>query len=284
LLLDIVRVMVIQAFDIWTDDDAAEEAGGRLRLPAGWAGPEGPGIDARMWPRSPRTGQPMVHCFTLYLPETYRRRGPDLVAVAVYQWEDEAYAKGPTPAVSAVQAGLPLTVDQSTDPFWREFAQAQAHPQAQIADDGVASVLAMVWLNEQEYAGSRLSRPAATSMTDGERDNASWRAKHGLYGPLWLEVRDDPNAGIPPVGFPSSTDVYIDVADKYDIFHTEHLGGTDMCPDGIRDGVSPWYIEVSRLGGISFGGDQDISLDLEHRPFLGDWSTHVAIPAQSDGV
>lgn len=271
--------MATEAFDIWTTDNVADMAGDRPRLPAGWADQAGPGIDVRAWPRSPRTGQPMLHCFTLRLPESYRRRGPDLVAVAVFQCEDELYFEDPLPEVAAVIAGQSADVAQPEHPFWAELAQAQAHPQLQIADDGVASLLAMVWLTEAELNGPRATRPAAApSLADGEVDNASWRARHGQYGPLWLVPRDDPNAGVPPVGFPSDNDAYVDVPNMYDVFHVEHLGGTCMSPDGVRDGLSPWYIEVSRLGGISFGGDQDIALDLDASAFLGDWSTAVLIP------
>ncbi|MER7004231.1 hypothetical protein ABT297_14475 [Dactylosporangium sp. NPDC000555] len=280
--------MRIEAFDIWTEDNVAEEAGDRPRLPAGWAGPAGPGIDVSAWPRSPRTGQPMLHCFTLRLPEAYRRRGPDLVAVAVFQWADELYFKDPSPQVTAVIAGSSADVGQPGHPFWAELAQARAHPRLQIADDGVASLLAMVWLTEAELNGPRVDRPtAAPSLAAGEFDSSSWRARHGQFGSLWLVPRDDPNAGVAPVSFPSDADAdadaYVDVPDRFDVFHAEHLGGTCMSPDGVRDGLSPWYIEVSRLGGISYGGDLDIALDLDSSAFLGDWSTAVLIPGTDAG-
>ncbi|MEV8512258.1 hypothetical protein [Dactylosporangium sp. NPDC051484] len=271
--------MTIEAFDIWTEDDVAEEAGDRPRLPAGWAGPAGPGIDVSTWPRSPRTGQPMLHCFTLWLPEAYRRHGPDLVAVAVFQWEDELYFRDPSPQVTAVIAGTSAGVVAPGHPFWAELAQARPHPRLRIADDGVASLLAMVWLTEAELNGPRVARPAAApSLADGEFDSTSWRARHGQYGSLWLVPRDDPNAGVAPVSFPSDGDAYVDVPDRFDVFHAEHLGGTCMSPDGVRDGLSPWYIEVSRLGGISYGGDLDIALDLDSSAFLGDLSTAVSFP------
>ncbi|MFF3867724.1 hypothetical protein [Micromonospora sp. NPDC001898] len=45
--------MATEAFDIWTADNVAHEAGDRPGLPAGWADHAGPGIDVRAWPRSP---------------------------------------------------------------------------------------------------------------------------------------------------------------------------------------------------------------------------------------
>lgn len=273
----------MEAFDIRTGDDVADEAGDRPRLPAGWAGPAGPGIDVRTWPRSPRTGQPMTHCFTLRLPEAYRRRGPDLVAVSVFQWDDELYFKDQSPEVGATLAGRPLDVAEPDHPFWAELARSRPHPRLQLADDGVASLVALVWLDETELGAPRTTRPtAAPALADGEVEAAHLRERYGVFGPLWLVPRDDPNAGVAPVEFPADGDAYVDVPDRWDVFHSEHLGGTPMCPDGVREGLSPWYIEVSRLGGFSFGGDQDLALDLDARAFLGDLTSDVLLPAADD--
>ncbi|UWP85356.1 hypothetical protein [Dactylosporangium fulvum] len=273
--------MTVEAFDIWTGDEheIADEAGDRPRLPAGWAGPDGPGIDVRTWPRSPRTGQPMVHCFTLRLPEAYRRRGPDLVAVAVFQWADELCFTEPLPEVQAVLAGRRADVAQPDHPFWAELGRSRRHTQLQLADDGVASLFAMVWLDETELSGPRVTRPtAAPELADGEVDAVHLRERYGMFGPVWLVRRDDPNAGIAPVSFPEAGNAYVEIPDRWDVFHAEHLGGTNMCPDGVREGLSPWYIEVSRLGGISHGGDQDLALDLDARAFLGDLTSAVLLP------
>ncbi|GAB3153726.1 hypothetical protein GCM10027290_47060 [Micromonospora sonneratiae] len=271
--------MTVEAFDIWTGDDIADEAGDRPWRPAGWADPAGPGIDVRTWPRSPRTGQPMIHCFTLWLPEAYRRRGPDLVAVSVFQWNDDCYFKEPLPEVEAAFAGRRVDVVQPDHPFWAELAESRRHPQLQLADDGVASLVAMVWLNETELNGPRVARPtAAPEFADGEAETMHLRQRYGVFGPLWLVTRDDPNAGVAPVPFPEDGGAYVDVPDRWDIFHDEHLGGSDMCPDGVREGLSPWYIEVNRLGGLSHGGDQDLALDLDARAFLGDLTSGVLIP------
>lgn len=269
------------AFDILTGDEheIAHEAGDRPHERAGWAGPEGPAIDPDTWPRSPRTGQPMVHCFTLRLPEAYRRRGPELPGVAVFQWQDDEYFADPLPEVRAALQQPASGVDRSAHSFWADLGRSRRHPQLQLADDGVASLVAMVWLDEQELNGPRVARPAAApQLARGESDSPHLRERYGVFGPVWLVRRDDPNAGIAPVPFPEAGDAYVDVPDRWEIFHAEHLGGTDMCPDGVREGVSPWYIEVSRLGGLSHGGDQDLALDLDARAFLGDLTSGVLLP------
>ncbi|MEV4412804.1 hypothetical protein [Catellatospora sp. NPDC049609] len=267
--------MLVQAFDIRVGGNP--RADGRFdAVPAGWAGPEGPGIDVRSWPRSPRTGQPMMHCFTLWLPEAYRRRGSDLVAVAVFQWDDDEYFGAPMPYLTSGQAG-----DLGDDhPFWEQLAQSVRHPRLQLADDGVDHLFAMVWLTEAEFQGPRVPRPAAAPvLADGERDATDTMQRYGLFGSLWLYPRHfDPNAGVRP----QDADSYTDVPDQYDRFHQEHLGGTVMSPNGVRDGLSAWYVEVSRLGGMSHGGDEDLALDLDADAFLGDLTSDVLIsPAGS---
>ncbi|NJM55346.1 MAG: hypothetical protein HC841_05030 [Verrucomicrobiae bacterium] len=50
----------------------------------GWCFGLPPGITPTQWPLDRRTGQPMRHMFTLLLPEGYRCKGPNLVAIAMF--------------------------------------------------------------------------------------------------------------------------------------------------------------------------------------------------------
>lgn len=219
----------------------------------------------------------MLHCFTLWLPEQYRRRGPDLLAVSVFQWNDELYFKDPLPEVVAADAGQPVETADPAHPFRTELARAVRHPQLQLADDGVDHLFAMIWLTHDELNGPRQERPtAAPELADGEHDIARIMRRYGLFGGLWLVPREDPNTGVPPLAFPEDGDAYVDVTDRYELFHDEHLGGTAMSPNGIRDGVSPWYLEIHRVGGVSHGGDEDLAIDLDGA-FLGSLSSHVRI-------
>jgi hypothetical protein len=43
----------------------------------GWCFGLPPGISPKQWPLDPLTGYPLVHGFTLRLPEDYRCHGPD---------------------------------------------------------------------------------------------------------------------------------------------------------------------------------------------------------------
>jgi hypothetical protein len=172
----------------------------------------------------------MHHRFTLWLPPDYRRRGDDLVAVSVFQWHDDYYWRGPSGRGTA---------------------------RLQLADDGVGEVFALLWLDDAEFSGARTARPA-TAEGEGDGGSASRPVK---AGPLRLVERDDPNAGLAPVDFPGGDNAYVDVEDRYSRFGMEHLGGTAMNPDGIREGVSAWYVEVNGLGGLNHGGDSDIAFD-----------------------
>ncbi|GIF37484.1 hypothetical protein [Actinoplanes xinjiangensis] len=246
--------MIMKAYDIVVGGDGATPPPGRpALLPAGWAGPQGPAIDPVTWPRSPRTGQPMHHRFTLWLPLEYRRRGEDLVAVSVFQWCDALYWRGPASPGTAVPA----------------------HPHLQLADDGVDQVFALLWLTEAEYSGPRTARPVpAAPPVDGEQDPDGVPPRYAPLGAVWLAERDDPQAGVAPADSDDDDDDDDD-DERYETFGMEHLGGTVMSPNGPRDGLSPWYLEVNRLGGVNHGGDRDIAFDLASALMLGGMSSHI---------
>lgn len=205
----------------------------------------------------------MHHRFTLWLPREYRRRGDDLVAVSVFQWCDAYYWRGP-----AAPGGA-----------------APTHPHLHLADDGVNQVFALLWLTEAEFAGPRTTRPAPGGPPEeGEDDPDGTPPPYVSLGPVWLVERDDPNAGVAPVDFPDDGDEYVDTEDLSETFGMEHLGGTCMDPNGPRENLSPWYVEVNRLGGVNHGGDQDIAFDLALPHVLGAMSTHVRYsPAPTAG-
>ncbi|MBL7252853.1 hypothetical protein [Paractinoplanes lichenicola] len=109
----------------------------------------------------------------------------------------------------------------------------------------------------------------AVAPAEGEDDPDGKPLSPATVGPIRLRERDDPNAGLAPI------DERTDVRDRYDRYGMEHLGGTGMNPDGTRTDLSPWYVEVNRLGGLNHGGDQDIAFDLDAVEFLGEMSSHL---------
>jgi hypothetical protein len=267
---------VVKAYDVVPGTYATAVAAHRTGpppQPAGWAGPAGPSIDPATWPRSPRTGQPLVHDATIAVPPPYRRRSPDLVAIAIFDWSDE---RGflPAPAhLAAALAGDLSTVAHPDDPFWDDVAAARPHPHGSVVcDEDTGAFYAAVWLTAAEFTGQRTVRPRqGRQLEPGEGDPASdERVRFGLFGDLWLIERDDPNAGRAPglswerVDYVDFSDLdEDDISDIYRRFSHQHIGGTFMDPNdtGRRD-VSAWYMEVHRLGGLWVGDDENLVLDL----------------------
>ncbi|MEU4220627.1 hypothetical protein [Actinoplanes sp. NPDC026623] len=258
----------MKAYDVVAgpyDTAVAARRVGPAPQPAGWAGPAGPAIDPVTWPRSPRTGQPLVHDATIGLPADYRRRSADLVAISVFDWPDE-HGFLPAPAeFAAALAGDLSQVAHPDDPFWGDVASARPHPHAGVVGDpDTGDFYAAVWLTAAEFTGERTERPRqGRQLAPGEDlPPSDDRVRFGLFGDLWLIERDDPNAGRAPGLSWQRTD-YVDVDDKDDRFSHVHIGGTFMDPNdtGRRD-VSAWYLEIHRLGGLWVGDDENLVLDL----------------------
>lgn len=251
------------AYDLVVGAERAREhrPDGPAPVRVGWAGPEGPAIDPATWPRSPRTHQPMIHCATFEVPEEFRRRDPALVGLSVFDWPD-ALGFRPPPAfvAEALADGSPA------DPFWTDVARSRPHPHAHVrCDDDTGCFYAVVLLTEDELTGPRTARPRQGVVLDQDEgvDEAS-RRQSGLFGDLYRVERDDPNAGLAPVDDPADgAPGSVDVADRYERFAHNHLGGTPMDPFGLgRRTPSPWYLEVHRLGGLWVGDDENLVVDL----------------------
>lgn len=116
-------------------------------VPAGWCGGRGPAIPVDAWPRSPLSGYPMVHLFTIALPEEYRRRRPDLVAVSLFQADDHVGA-----AVDGVEALFESdgsAADRATPYLKAVAAHLQAkHPEQLDLEDIIGGNFAAIWLTE----------------------------------------------------------------------------------------------------------------------------------------
>jgi hypothetical protein len=50
----------------------------------GWCFGLPPGISPKQWPLDPQTGYPLVHGFTLRLPDDYRCHGPDIAGLSFF--------------------------------------------------------------------------------------------------------------------------------------------------------------------------------------------------------
>lgn len=235
----------------------------------GWIGTNGPAIDRALWPRGPLTGLPMLHAFTIELPEEYRRRGPDYPAIAFFQGEGQFAEEDEESRPDA----------ESGDPFLRQWAEAREHPMLERREDVIDGQFAFIWLTAEEFRGGPTPPPEDVRREgehgdDDEGPNA-WDTPVE-HETAWLADREDPNAGLAPNesgadGYelrfesdPFAVKPWADALWKFD-----HLGGTAFPVQALPEGLSPYYLEFGEFGGLNFGGGT-AQLDLETDVF--DWA------------
>lgn len=217
--------------------DVAIEAGLRPRhtvAPNGWCCGLPRGISSLQWPLSNKTGFPLEHHFTVRVPELYRVKGREYVALALFS-ETSSETKDSDPVSDLMNIifdgrELPQTVEKNLQPFLEHLRNR--HPMEFRSKDILYSTFAMIWLTEEEFTGAECEPPvpaqtsanAQCSMPDWlEASSAErffgWNGKeefnenyglHRLAGhkPLdkWeilllqtTEFEGDPNTGRTPV-------------------------------------------------------------------------------------
>lgn len=236
-------------------------------VPAGRIGPVGPGIAPQQWPRDPTTGMPMMHIITLWLPEHFRRRGPDLPGIALFQGAGEAFMP------------LPDNPDPA-DPFIIDLRHHRPHPQQILLTDILDLYFAAIWLTADEL--TQIGSPPADRRRPGEHahDGLPRNAWNHDDPPMLVRLtprRNDPNAGIAPVERDATTDSpYLSTwgdgdhhawADR--LQWSNHLGGTVFPCQWIPDGLTPYYLDLFELPGMNIGTGT-LQYDLESNVF--DWA------------
>ncbi|MGC5536292.1 hypothetical protein [Streptomyces sp. SR-10] len=248
---------------------------------AGWCGGRAPGIGTAAWPRSPVTGLPMIHVITLELPEDYRRKGEDLVAISFFQADD--HVADAIDGVAGLLEGTAPTAEQAADPFLAAVAATAAarHPQQRDLEDLIGGAHALLWLTAEEFAAPRIDPPAdirpAGLGDQYSRGQNAWDDSTPETT-VWLGERtDDPNTGIAPSE--DGEGGYVDAWSSEDeqlqefwssIHGISHLGGTIMPCQGMPEGLTPYVFELEDgVGGFNLGGG-NAQIDLESDVF--DWA------------
>lgn len=133
---------------------------------AGWQHGLPPSLTATTWPRHRWNGLPLVHGFTIRVPEELRVRGKERVALSYFHPGD-AESYGPAAAlrerIKAVIAGGALQGTEGEDPFFRalvDHVSAPAQANTQIFTDLLGHTHAIVWHTEAELGGARCPRPS----------------------------------------------------------------------------------------------------------------------------
>lgn len=233
----------------------------------GWIGTKGPGIETKHWPRGELTGLPMLHGFTIELPEAYQTQGPQYPAIAFFQGEGqfaEAFER------------------DEADPFVKGLNASEDHPMLNRRVDIIGGQFAFIWLTREEFEAGPTAPPRDTRRkgehgNDDEGPNA-WDTEVE-FGRVWRSDRIDPNAGVPPTD-PAT-------GDYREPFHFEngsgdwrpwakglepmagHLGGTSFPYQALPMGLTATYLEFWEFGGLNFGGGS-AQLDLKSEVF--DWA------------
>ncbi|KAF1051013.1 MAG: hypothetical protein GAK43_02588 [Stenotrophomonas maltophilia] len=122
----------MQAYDIEVLGDARAHPHTQ-----GWCFGLPPGIQPQQWPLDPNTGYPLMHGFTLLLPEDYRVHGPDVVALSFFSVAPDQNDGGPevVPGIAEVlrDPSASAPADAALLPFWE--AGRASHPRLHRMED-----------------------------------------------------------------------------------------------------------------------------------------------------
>jgi hypothetical protein len=131
----------------------------------GWVFGLPPGIASDQWPLDPVSGYPLMHGFTLRLPEEYRIHGPSIVALSFFSTaadQNDGGASIREDVYSAVVGTFAVGHEcQHLKPF-REHA-AKTHPKLFRMKDLLNYEYAVILLTEDEYRGKPCQPPRFAS-------------------------------------------------------------------------------------------------------------------------
>lgn len=277
--LKLENTLPTRAWDMVSDPDLDI----RSSEAAGWLFGTPPGIKPEQWPLNPNTGYPLQHGFTLLLPEEYRVRGKDIVAISFFGEPPEHCAGGPL--VNDGARDLVLGLDEPLDSHEpsKLLAQlaAKSHPQLHRFKDILDGAFAIIDLTQEEFDGPLCELPDLCHHPMFSDLPRPVFATPDAPAPVAIRLtlrKDDPNVGVKPVEFPKKGDLYQepydpetdDVINWAKALGEHHIGGTAMPCQAYPD-LSPFYIEFSEsFGGFNFGDDGNAQLCLKTLTF--DWA------------
>ncbi|MDR2256808.1 MAG: hypothetical protein LBE25_12540 [Arthrobacter sp.] len=253
----------------------AKDPGGKAEVPvpehapSGWAGTDGPNIPWENWPRHKVLGLPLMHLVTLFLPEEYRRKGPEYVGVAFFA------AGGESDPEATGESQWELQDGPAWEAFNADLTAAVESEQTSYRLDVLGGPWALVWLTQEQIEAGPTPphadpRPEAArgEIEYGDGENA-WDSVSPTTR-IWLLPREDPNAGVEPVEYAGDEDEYEDPYPDGDeapwagaLFGWSHLGGTVFNVQALPEGLSPWYLEFEEFGHLNLGDAGTLQVDLE---------------------
>lgn len=276
----------------------------------GWCFGLPPGISPEQWPLDPDTGYPLMHGFTLKLPDDYRVHGPEIVALSFFSLAPDQNDGGPESvdgiSEQVVSPAEQPPVDVHLLPFWQ--AGRASHPRLHRMEDILGGAYAVILLTEAEFQGPACPPPqlpannpllAQTTMPRWlvMGSGAFYCMGNGLqkgdflYLPEGLDQRcllrwtsrpNDPNAGKEPSEFvdtgyqlPYYWENDVIDSDNYREHtwvqgHQSNHIGGTMQPVQGIPDMSPYYVEFGECFGGYNFGGGNAQLDFRDMKF--DWA------------
>ena len=263
-----------QAFDLELTDNNHGQ---------GWAFGRPVGIATDQWPRSRINGLPMAHLWTILVPEAYRVKGQDFVAISFFQANDPFEDR--IDGVEDTINNMSEVTQTDAEDFWASLSRYanHHHPQEIYLEDIIGGGWALIWLTEAEFSGGSTPMPNKENSICPSYKVEEWSStcfvKDAPAQFIQHVVRiDDPNVGKMLDEWPDEDDenAYIPMfstkgdALKLDRFHAKnHFGGTAN-PIQAMPEFSPFYIEFEEMLGDANMGGGNGQIDLLNNNF--DWA------------
>ena len=249
----------------------------------GWAFGRPVGIITDQWPRSRSNGLPMAHLWTILVPEPYRVKGQDFVAISFFQADDHT-----ADTIDGVKDSLTnLTEVNHTDAenFWVSLSRYanHRHPQEIYLEDIIGGGWALIWLTEAEFHGESTPLPDRDNSVYPNYAVEEWGSTYFITDKPAQFIKqvtrtDDPNIGKALTEWADEDDenAYVPMLStkgdvlKLDRFHAKnHFGGTAN-PIQAMPEFSPFYIEFEEEFGDANMGGGNGQIDLLNDQF--DWA------------
>lgn len=263
-----------QAYDLeLTDNDHG----------CGWAFGRPVGISTEQWPRSRINGLPMAHLWTILVPEAYRAKGKDLVAISLFQ-ADDAFEDRVDGVEDVINKSAEADASGATA-FWSSLNRYanNRHPQEIYLEDIIGGGWVLLWLTKEEFEGEMTALPNKEDCIYPDYEMEAWSGTCFVKDQPAKFVEQTVRINDPNIGKSlnewldeDDEDAYIPMfsekgeALKLDRFHAKtHFGGTAN-PIQAMPEFSPFYIEFEEMLGDANMGGGNGQIDLLNNEF--DWA------------
>ena len=260
------------------------------------------GITSDAWPLDPVTGAPLMHGFTLLIPEDYRCHGPDIVAFAFFATAADQNDGGAEPDEAFQRLILDPAAAGEVPEAWRaHHAQALRRPERLTYVSDILGYHYAVLLLTADQLAAEPCPPPDLAARDGTRPEWMEKGAAAAYIKVEYEIgqiggeaplpgldwhravrrsvrEDDPNAGREPVDDFAEASDYVQPYPKENDFQplpwvsglgSNHMGGT-MQPAQAVPAMGVFYVGFEEsFGGYNFGTG-NAQLDFHRMRF--DWA------------